>query len=37
MNMFKRFFRNVATWFSLSARRKKLVLGDEEYEKWLGI
>ncbi len=37
MNMIKRFFRTVARWFSISARRRKLVLGDEEYEKWLGI
>jgi hypothetical protein len=37
MNVFIMFFRNVARWFSISARRRRLLLGDEEYEKWLGI
>jgi len=37
MNIIKKFFGAVARWFSVSARRRRLLLGDEEYDRWLGI
>jgi len=37
MNVMNKFLNTIARWFSLTKRRRRLLLADEEYDSWLGI
>ena len=37
MNNIKKFFVAIAKWFSVTKRRRRLFLADEEYDSWLGV
>ncbi len=37
MNTISKFFVAVARWFSVTKRRRRLLLVDDEFDRWLGV